>query len=215
MSGDWGANLPPVATRITCRVALFWVWKRDRVEIFWVWTRDCTILPLDILRPVSPFSLLVLNSFHRLYSTCLCFLVKSGDMKIPLWAAIIEDQSLRALWSIDLLLSRLSNEIIMMPLFPLRCTLLIFTLPVISSTGSSNSDCNKSRSDVLSHIGNPLMTRLFLRLSMSKASLMASDRGEFWLGFLVWLDSKFPGSEIFFCFGDATSFFKILCFVLH
>ena len=48
---------------------------------------DCTILPLEILRPVSPFSLLVLNSLLRLYSTCLCFLVKSGGMKIPLWAA--------------------------------------------------------------------------------------------------------------------------------
>ena len=159
VSGDWGANLPPVATRITCGVELFWAWKRDGVELFWawkrdgveifcVWTMDCTILPLEILRPVSPFSLLVLNSLLRLYSTCLCFLVKSGDMKIPLWAAVIEDRSLRALWSIDLLLSRLSNEIIMRPLFPIRCTLLIFTLPVISSTGSSSSDCNKSRSDI-------------------------------------------------------------------
>ena len=52
------------------------------------------MLPLEILRPVSPFSLLVLNSFLRLYSTCLCFLVKSGNMKRPLWAVIIEDQSL-------------------------------------------------------------------------------------------------------------------------
>ena len=106
-------------------------------------------------------------------------------MKIPLWAAIIEDRSLRALRSIDLLLSRLSNEIIMRPLFPIRCTLLIFTLPVISSRGSSSSDCNKPRSDVLLRIGIPLMTSLYLHLSMSNVSLKASDRDELTRVFIV------------------------------